>query len=353
MCVPMGGRRGALCSTFVSVALSGSTALLLAATDGARRDVPEDTLPAELPRAAPFGLPEFDVPESDTAAAALGRRLFFDPVLSADRTVACASCHDPATGFANASALSVGVHERTTTRNAPTLFNRAYGTSFMWDGRASTLEEQVLQPIVNEVEMDLALPDALARLNAGAYRADFERAFGGPANEERLARSLAAFVRRLFLGNSPVDLFRSGQRDAVTAAERSGFWFYESRGGCWRCHSGPNFSDEGLHNTGIGATDGVPEDGRFAVTNDEKDRGRFKTPTLRGLVFTAPYMHDGSVETLAEVVEHYRKGGHANSHLDEALAPIDMSDADAANLVAFLSALSRTVDDSDAPGSKR
>jgi cytochrome c peroxidase len=148
-------------------------------------------------------------------------------------------------------------------------------------------------------------------------------------------------VRGLVFGDSAIDRFRAGDYAELASEERVGLWVFESKGRCWRCHSGANFSDESFHNTGVGAEGGVPLDGRFAVTADEADRGRFKTPTLRGVAATAPYMHDGSLATLAEVVEFYRRGGNANEHLDPLLQPLDLSDREAAALVAFLGALSR------------
>ena len=153
---------------------------------------------------------------------------------------------------------------------------------------------------------------------------------------------LAAYVRTLSYGGTPFDQFRRhGEIDALMPRERAGMWFFESRGGCWRCHTEPNFSDEDFHNTGVGVTDGVAEPGREAITGDAANRGQFKTPTLRGLTETAPYFHDGSAATLADVVEFYRKGAGANPALSPRLAPIEMTDDDAANLVAFLQALSR------------
>ncbi len=315
-----------------------------AAPSAPAADVPADTLPAELGARVPLGLPADLAPPDDASpeVVALGRRLFFDPILSLDRTVACASCHRPESGLADAEPTSRGVGGRRTLRNTPTVLNRALGTRFFWDGRAASLEEQALAPIEDEREMALPLDEALARLAADAdYAAAFEGAFGGPPTRERLARALASFVRRLWIGDSPVDRFRAGEHDALTPAERAGLWLFESRGGCWRCHSGPNFSDEDFHATGVGARDGVPEDGRFAVTGDPRDRGRFKTPTLRGVALTAPYMHDGSLATLEEVVEFYRRGGNPSENLDPALRPLELSDRDAANLVAFLRALSR------------
>ena len=336
------GVRSTLRWTWTSVAL-GAVAFA-AARSQVGPSLPRDELPARLEAAVPLGLPEDLAPratdERAELAVALGRRLFFDPILSIDRTVACASCHDPSTGFTNPTAKSSGVNGRTA-RNTPTLFNRALGEHFSWDGRASSLEDQVLLPIENPIEMGLPLEDALARLGADeSYRGQFQALFGAAPARALLADALAAFLRRILIADSPIDRFRNGEFAALTPAARSGLWFYESRGSCWRCHSGANFSDEAFHDTGVGAEDGVPEEGRFAVTGEEADRGRFKTPTLRGLTHTAPYMHDGSLATLAEVVEFYRRGGHPNSHLDERVRPLDMTDEDAFNLVAFLRALS-------------
>jgi cytochrome c peroxidase len=299
--------------------------------------VPPLTTPLGLaPRPAPA-----DTDADSDALAALGARLFFDPLLSADRSVACASCHQPERAFADGLALSPGALGRRTARNTPSLFNRAWGRAFLWDGRAATLEQQVLLPIENPLEMALSLDEALARL-AGApdWAAEFARVLGTAPTRDGLARALAAYVRRLALGDSPVDRFRAGDFDALDDAARAGLWFYESRGGCWRCHGGANFSDEDFHNTGVGARDGEPEPGRTAVSGRPEDRGRFKTPTLRGVAASAPFMHDGSLATLEEVVEFYRQGGRANANLDPLLAPLEMSARDAGNLVAFLRALS-------------
>lgn len=313
---------------------------VVVAFDGGQ--IPSDKLPRPLPRDIPLGLPEgLGASSSTDGEVALGRRLFFDGVLSVDRSIACASCHQPDHGFADPRPLSRGVHGRVTLRNAPSLYNRALGESFMWDGATSTLRSQVLLPIENELEMGLPLNEAVARLQSeGDWRSRFTETYGAPPSRELLARSLAAFVARVLHGNSPVDRFRVGKLDALSSRARGGMWFFESRGGCWRCHSGPNFTDESFHNTGIGARNGVPEQGRYAVTSAKEDRGRFKTPTLRGLTETGPYMHDGSLATLEDVVAFYRKGGHPNDDLDPNIKSLEMSDADARNLVAFLRALS-------------
>ena len=325
-----------------------ATVLLLAAvTAGAvlRDDppLPEDTLPAVLDGAVPFGLPP-DVLDGDGATeaqVALGRRLFFDPLLSVDGTVACASCHEPERGFAGSEPLSLGVGGRRTDRNAPTLFNRALGVHFMWDGQASSLEQQVLLPIENPKEMGADLDQIITRLSGhDEYAPAFERAFGGAPSRAHLASALASFLRRLLYADSGVDRFRAGEFSALSDAARTGMWIYESSGRCWRCHSGPNFSDERFHNTGVGVVDGEAQAGRSAITGDEQDAGSFKTPTLRGLTLTAPYMHDGSLATLREVVEFYNEGGRANSLLSEHVLPLDMSEQEITGLVAFLEALS-------------
>lgn len=320
---------------------------VLVGTVTAQPVLPRDTLPERFWEAPwPFGLGKppatWESPVRPDRIA-LGRALFFDPLLSIDRTVSCASCHRPEAGFASPEALPPGAAGKRALRNAPSLFNRALGVHFSWDGKAKTLEQQVVMPISNPNEMDLPLEDALGRLRADAgYKRQFKAAYGGEATADTLADALAGFVGRLTLGDSPVDRFQGARdRNALNVEERAGLWIYESKGRCWTCHSGPNFSDELFHNTGVGVVDEKPEPGRMAVTGKAADRGGFRTPTLRGLVQSAPYMHDGSVKTLEEVVAFYRRGGNKNPSLDPLLVPLDLTDEDASNLVAFLKALSR------------
>ena len=320
-------------------------ALLLAALVWAKSPpaVPPDTLPKDLPlETVPLGLDPRPASADNPltpARVALGRKLFFDPILSHDRTVACASCHRPDHGFASPDAKPLGIGGRTGPRRAPSLLNRAYGTAFFWDGRATTLEEQALEPIANPDEMGSSVADAVARLKADAgYRELFAAAFDDGVTPANLGKAIASFERVLLRGDSPVDKFRQrGERSAMTRAELHGFWLYESKGQCWQCHGGKNFTDEGFHNTGVswGGTDL----GRFAVTKSEADRGKYKTPTLRGVKLTAPYMHDGSLKTLEEVVEFYNRGGGANPHLDPLMKPLNLSKEELADLVAFLKSL--------------
>ena len=179
------------------------------------------------------------------------------------------------------------------------------------------------------------------RLRAdAAYKMRFAAAFDDGVTAANLAKALAGFERVLLRGDSPVDKFRlRGEHGAMSAAERHGLWLYESRGQCWRCHGGPNFTDEGYHNTGVGWGGPAADAGRQAVTRDETDRGKFKTPTLRGVRLRAPYMHDGSVKTLEDVVEFYNRGGVANPHLDPAVRPLNLTKDELLDLVAFLKSL--------------
>lgn len=321
--------------------------LVAAVSAGAQPPLPRDTLGERFWRAGwPYGLGEAPATwksEVHEGRLALGRRLFFDPILSIDRSTSCASCHQPAHGFASPEALPAGANGARALRNAPTLFNRALGTLHSWDGKARDLKEQVVLPISNPNEMGLPLADALTRLESDvAYGPAFRKQYGGAPTREHLADALASFVDRLAFGDSAVDHFQGAKnRSALSVEERAGLWIYESKGRCWKCHSGPNFADERFHNTGVGAKNGVPEPGRQAVTGRPEDLGGFRTPTLRGLTRTAPYMHDGSLATLEDVVAFYRRGGNRNSHLDPDLKPLDLTDDDARHLVAFLKALSR------------
>ncbi len=271
--------------------------------------------------------------------AALGRRLFADPILSLDRTRSCAFCHRPEKAFADTTRLSSGVRNRHVSRNAPTLVNRAYGKAFFWDGRAATLEAGVLLPVENPDELALPLAALVARLRAAPrYRALFRRAF--PTHEitrSTVGQALASYVRTLRSGDTPADRYVVGDTTALSAAERRGRALFLGRGNCADCHSGPTFSDERFHNTGIAT--GTADEGRYAITRDSADRGRFKTPTLREIVRTAPYMHDGSIPTLERVVEFYDGGGRANPNLDQEIHPLRLSAVDKSDLIAFLRAL--------------
>ena len=279
--------------------------------------------------AVPLGLDLYmPVPEDSPLTAERierGRLLFLDTRLSRDRTIACASCHDPARAFSDGRPVPIGVSNRLGRRSAPALVNRGYGRAFFWDGRAATLEEQVLQPIQDPDEMDMTLSEVTARV-------------GLPIDE--VSRSLASFVRSLLSGDSPFDRFINGDRAALTAEQQSGLQVFRGKGRCTACHVGPTFSDERFHNTGVAWRDGrIVDDGRYEVTRVAADRGAFKTPTLREIARTAPYMHDGSLLTLRDVIDYYDRGGNENPGLAAEVRPLKLTTAEKDVLVAFLSAL--------------
>jgi len=252
--------------------------------------------------------------------AALGKRLFFDTRLSADGTISCASCHDPKHAFTIADPVATGIGHQRGTRRPPRLLNRGYGRSFFWDGRAQTLEEQVLQPIANPLEMGTT-PEGAAR-RAGVTVPEMRNA-------------LATYVRTILSGDSPYDRFMAGDGSALSEAEQAGLRLFTGKAGCSGRHVGPNFTDEKYHNTGIGTTDL----GRFDVTHLEADRGAFRTPGLREAARTPPYMHDGSLATLDAVIDFYDKGGRANPGLDREIRPLHLTADEKNALAAFLGAL--------------
>jgi cytochrome c peroxidase len=307
--------------------------------------IPKDTLPAKLDLDdVPLGLgprPEAKDNPLSEARVQLGRKLFFDPILSADNTVACASCHQPEHGFASAEARPRGIRGQRIARRAPSLFNRAFGKVFFWDGRAASLEEQALLPIADPTEMGSSVADAVQRLSAqGEYKTAFAAAFDDGVTAANLGKAIASFERVLLRGDSRVDRFRqNGDHDALTPQERHGLWLYESKARCWQCHSGRNFTDEEFHNTGVSWGQAPLDLGRLKVTKDDADRGKFKTPSLRGVALTAPYMHDGSLATLDNVVEYYNKGGIENPNRDPKLTALNLSPDELRALVAFLKAL--------------
>ncbi len=309
------------------------------------RRVPADTLPPSLPWSAEIlGLesPPAAPPESEPTEArvALGRKLFFDERLSKDRSLSCAGCHDPAHGFADSRPRAMGVLGQVGLRNAPSLFNRAYARNLFWDGRETSLERQALAPIENPLELGNSVSAVVEDLRADeAYTDGFAKAFPDGLTAENIGRALASFERTLLLGDNGVDRFHAGQVGDLSDSARKGMWLFQSRGKCWRCHSGPNLSDERFHNTGV-SWGADPQDlGRFEVTHDPDDRGRFKTPSLRGVALSPPYMHDGSLATLTDVVKFYSQGGGKNPHLDAMIAPLNLAPEEIEHLVALLEAL--------------
>jgi cytochrome c peroxidase len=300
----------------------------------------------------PIG-PDIDLaalPDPPTPARVrLGRWLFYDTRLSSDRTIACASCHKPENAFSQPTPVSTGVGGQRGRRKAPSFVNAAVTLfpHFFWDGRAESLEAQALGPVENPIEMGnthVGMIETLAGIPG--YRPYFREAFGSDEiTKERVAKAIADYERTRMSGNSPYDRWRR-QRDAaaVSDAVKLGHDLFYGKGACNQCHVGSRFTDNTFHNIGIGwngATATFSDDGRFEVTKLAADRGAFKTPTLRDVTAHAPYMHDGSVATLREVVEYYNRGGNANPHMDPKMppGPLGLTETEIAALVAMLESL--------------
>jgi cytochrome c peroxidase len=299
----------------------------------------------------PVGLAPVPVGEVPTVeAVALGRRLFHDARLSSDHSLACAGCHQPARYFSDGQPLARGVNGQTGTRNTPSVLNAAYNPAQFWDGRAASLEQQAGGPIANPKEMNLPHDVCVSRLNADvSYREAFAQVFGpGTITMARLSAALAAFQRTLLSGNAPFDRYQyGGEKMALTAEAIRGLAVFtdKDRGNCTSCHLiGADFAlftDGRYHNLGVGmnAEGELSDLGRWEHTRVEADRGAFRTPSLRNVARTAPYMHDGSLKTLKEVVDFYMGGGSSNPQLDREIKPLRLSARERADLLAFLESL--------------
>jgi cytochrome c peroxidase len=298
----------------------------------------------------------------------LGRQLYFDPRLSADTGISCASCHHPDEGYTRHTRFGVGINKLEGNRNSPISYNRILSDLQFWDGRAASLEEQALGPIANPIEMG-STHDACVECLKGipGYKLQFEKVFGA-LTAEAVGQALATFERVIVTGPTPFDYneqlrpyanvdLESLQDDDPEAyaeyekylalaekhpmsdsAKRGRELFFGQKAGCTACHVGPNLTDEKYHNLGIGADTESPDLGRFVVTEDDKDRGAFKTPTIRNVALSAPYMHDGSLKTLEEVVAWYDKGGHPNPHLSDKIKKLDLTEQEKKDLVEFMKA---------------
>ncbi len=338
-----------------------------------------EELKVKLPDGLSAGVDALYIPADNPLTRAkieLGRQLYFDKRLSGDNSVSCADCHSPVNGYGANTQFGVGVRGQTGNRNSPVSFNRILSKAQFWDGRASSLEDQAVGPIANPIEM-ANTHEAVVMLvsrNEG-YRIQFERIFGGKPDIAQLGKALAAFERVLVTGPSPYDYYEPVRRmlesfpdelsdlqslkkddpemaDKFIAlkaasdshkmsdeAKRGRALFFSVKSNCSACHVGANFTDELYHNLGVGMEAKEPDLGRFAQTKVEKDKGAFKTPTLRNIAQSKPYMHDGSQKTLEEVVEWYAKGGHPNPNLSDKIKKLDLSPQDKKDLVEFMKAL--------------
>jgi cytochrome c peroxidase len=356
------------------------------------------TVPAQSldPQDPPLGLPPVPVPDDNPITQAkvdLGEQLFNENRFSGDGTISCASCHQPEQAFTDGLAIAEGIKDKQGTRHTPTVVNAVYYETQFWDGRRESLETQALDPLVNPVEHGLDSHDAVLEVvrEDATYSSQFREVFGVSPDGitmDHVTKAIAAFERTQVSGNSPFDRYRyGGDADAMSESAKRGLKIFRNKGRCVDCHTieqnYATFTDNEFHNLGVGwdrigddvfdlvanfrkmkNSDGeanidetiltdqkVSELGRFAVTLDTQDVGRFKTPTLRNVAVTAPYMHDGSEKTLMEVVEFYDKGGNANPLLDGGIKELDLTEQEKKDLVAFMEALtSPRFSDSDDGG---
>jgi len=270
----------------------------------------------------------------------LGMLLFFDPRLSKKMSMSCASCHNPSLGWSDGLPTAVGFDMHTLARATPTIVNTSFSPIQMWDGRKSTLEDQATGPIEAAGEMNLPLPELIERLKSiPGYASKFEAAYPGMGiTAVTVARGLASFERTVLSTESPFDRWRKGDQKAVSASAKHGFELFQDKAKCAVCHMGYNFTDNGFHNIGL-KTEGEPDVGRYAQRPLKSMHGAFKTPTLRDIGLTAPYMRNGSYKTLMEVVEHYDRGGDDKTNLDLNMVPLSLTASEKTDLVAFLESL--------------
>jgi cytochrome c peroxidase len=359
-------------------------------TGEATKDDRAPPIPQAGPLAKPRSLDQVGLPKDLTRTQipadnpqtpekiALGQKLFFDGRLSADGTVACATCHNPARAFTDGRPASIGIHGRVGQRNAPTILNVLYNKTQFWDGRAKTLEDQAALPIVNPFEMGQpSLDAAVAKIaDIGEYRKAFQQVFSRPLNGTDLVRAIAAYERTLVSFDSPFDRFIAGDKNAIDDAAKRGWELFNAKARCNKCHAltetkrdVTNFMDNDFHNIGIGIirhnvvalarkaqkeiASGHLESvdqaaiqtdmsvlGRFLLTKKESDTASFKTPNLRNVLVTGPYFHDGSQETLWDVMDHYNKGdGLKNPWLDEDIQPLALTETEIDDVVAFMTSL--------------
>ena len=314
----------------------------------------------------PLGLPAVAIPADNPPTAqtiALGRKLYYDKALSVDNSIACASCHDPEAGFADPNQFSEGVGGELGGRQAPPVMNAAYFTTQFWDGRAASLEEQAGGPVENPIEMAFTHEGVVERLsNDPVYTELFNEAWGeGSIAFEMVAKSIASFERTVLVGNSPFDRYMfGGDEEAMSTEAIRGLDVFTDpeKGNCEVCHEINEeegyalFTDNKFHNLGVGAElDGSLADiGRYEVSQTETDKGAFKTPHLRNIADSAPYMHDGHLKTLKEVVDFYVGAGNSNDFRDEEIHELDhLSAEERADLIAFMEALSGEYPDNVGP----
>lgn len=289
--------------------------------------------------ARPFEAPQPENNRITGYRVELGKSLFFDPRLSGSNFISCATCHNPALGWSDGQRTAVGHGMKVLGRSTPTIINTAFQKFQFWDGRAQSLEEQALGPIQADVEMSQSIEDLLAELSSiPGYIDMFEKAYPGEGvNKDTIAKAIATFERTILSTEAPFDRWLSGKNRAISNSAKNGFTIFKGKANCVACHSGFNFSDDGFHNIGLKDNTDM---GRYALKPIAVLKGAFKTPTLRDVALTGPYMHNGQYATLEEVIDHYDRGGDTSENLDPNMKPLHLADKEKADLVAFLKALS-------------
>lgn len=298
---------------------------------------------------AELGTPDKDdieYPEDEEPSANevyLGKVLFFDTRLSSNQRQSCASCHNPDLGFSDGLAGSLGTMGGTVPRNTPHIYNLAWSSTFFWDGRSSTLEDQALGPIAAAGEMNLPLDQLIPRLQeVKFYKDEFNKVYGESGlTLNNVARAIASFERSIISDNSAYDKYIAGNKSAMSPSAIRGLTLFEGKGNCADCHDGANFTDDSFHNIGISPV--TTDMGRALIDKSSGLKGAFKTPGLRNVVMTAPYMHDGSEASLEEVVRYYNEGGKHKKHLSKLIKPLNLTEGEISDLVAFMGALTDPV----------
>jgi cytochrome c peroxidase len=368
-------------ATALTVSTTIAVSLLLISTGG-RRDTAaaQEKYQIEIPKGIPADLWQEMIPKDNPMSAAkvsLGEKLYFDKRLSDDRTVSCATCHDPATALADANEVGLGIKNLKGARNSPTVLNSMFNELQFWDGRAVTLEDQAKLPMINPIEMGMKDHGVVVERirQAPEYKPLFKAAFGSETiTIDTIAKAIASFERTQLSGDSPFDHFIGGDQNAISDAAKRGWDLFNGQARCISCHawnpSTPFFSDFKFHNIGVAAKDqnftalarrarqlisqgrnraqvvdeialqsGFSELGRYLVTGQPKDIGAFKTSMLRDIELTAPYMHNGSEKTLLDVMKFYNKGGELNPNLDGGMRPLKLTDPQLDDVVEFMKAL--------------
>lgn len=281
---------------------------------------------------------EVSVPEDNPMTdekVELGKRLFFDSRLSGNNVQSCSSCHQPQAGYGDNLSTFIGFEGFKGHRNSPTIINAAHYAENFWDGRAGSLEEQAQGPITAAGEMNQDLEELVAELKAvPEYVTDFQTAFGEEITKENILKAIASFERTILINDTAFDKYLAGDEKAISEEAKKGMVLYTGKASCIVCHTTPTLSDGKYYNLGISG-----DEGRFAVTNNEADKGAFRTPGLRGVTHTGPYMHDGSLATLKDVVDFYNKGGGEDANKSNLIQPLNLTDEEVNQLVAFLETL--------------